>query len=142
MAKRGRVSAAALAIAGPAGLIERPKVPHDLNDEEAEVWFSVVNRMPADWFGSETYPLLSQYCRHVIQSRRVAELIEQLTGGKFEIVDYDRLLKMQERESRAIAALAGKMRISQSTTYDKSKKKGPVISLKPWETEKDRADAG
>lgn len=138
MAKRGRVSAAALAIAGPVGLTKRPSAPHDLTDEETEVWFAVVNRLPADWFPAETQPLLSQYARHAVQARRVAELIEQCAGSKsLEIADYDRLLKMQERESRALASLAVKMRISQSTTYDKSKKKGPTISLKPWETKTD-----
>lgn len=46
----------------------------------------------------------------------------------------DRLLKMQERESRVITTLATKMRISQQSTYDKSKKK-PLAGKKPWEDE-------
>lgn len=138
------MSAAALEVASVAALtvVERPRCPHDLNDEEAEVWSSVVDRLPADWFPEETHPLLSQYCRHTIQSRRIAELIEKATSDidpetkqpTLSIKDYDRLLKMQERESRAIASLATKMRVSQQTTYDKSRKKGSADTRKPWQT--------
>src|SRR4051794_40539428 len=118
MAKRGRPSAASLAIAvRPIEIVERQRPPHDLSDEETEIWAAVVNTEPADWFSPSTVPLLAQYCRHVVQSRRVAELIERATGDReLSIVDYDRLLKMQERESRAVATLATKMRISQQST--------------------------
>lgn len=51
----------------------------------------------------------------------------------FDIEEYDRLLKMQEREGRAMSSLATRMRITQQTTYDKSKKK-PVTGKKPWES--------
>ena len=51
-----------------------------------------------------------------------------------DIVSLDRLLKMQERESRAIATLATKMRLSQQSTYDKSKRK-PLMGKKPWQVE-------
>jgi hypothetical protein len=47
-----------------------------LSDEEVEVWVAVTNAEPADHFSASTTPLLAQYCRHVISSRRVAELIE------------------------------------------------------------------
>jgi hypothetical protein len=136
MAKRGRTSAAALAVA-PAVLerVERPDAPYDLTDAEAEEWWAVVNRMPADWFPRETHPLLAQYCRHRVQSQRVAKLIIDMLADKegFAIKDYDRLLRMQERESRALASLATKMRLSQQTTYDKSRKKGEIGPRKPWE---------
>jgi hypothetical protein len=39
---------------------------------------------------------------------------------------------MQEREGRALSSLATRMRLSQQTTYDKSKKK-PLQGKKPWE---------
>lgn len=137
MAKRGRVSAAAIEIAPLAvQAIHRPTAPHDLTDEETEVWASVVNRLPADWFPDETFPLLGQYCRHAVQARRIAEWIEKATSDPaLAVKDYDRLLKMQERESRALASLATKMRISQQTTYDKSRKKGESSGpRKPWES--------
>lgn len=137
MGTRGRQSAAALSVISGGGIetIRRAEPADELTEEEAEVWRLVVNRLPADWFPAETLPMLSQYCRHTVASRRVAQLIERMqsdTDG-FSIKDYDRLLKMQERESRCLASLATKMRISQQTTYDKSRKKGSVGPKKPWE---------
>ncbi len=135
MEGRGRKSAASLAVISSSGIetIERPKPPSELSDEQAFEWAAVVNRLPADWFGRETQGLLAQYCRHVVAARRVASLIEAAEAdSECSIKDYDRLLKMQEREGRAISSLATKMRLSQQTTYDKSKKKPPT-ARKPWE---------
>lgn len=136
MAKRGRVSAAAMEIA-PVGRIEtvqRQNAPHELNDEETEVWFAVVNSWAADWFSPANTPLLTQYCRHVVQARRIAELIERATGDpELSVKDYDRLLKVQERESRTIATLATKMRLSQQSTTNHRGNKTQVNPRKPWE---------
>lgn len=143
-AKRGRKSAASLEVASPSRLetIERPNCPHDLTDEESEVWFTVVNRLPADWFPAETHPLLAQYCRATIQARRVAELIEQATSDidpetkepTLTVSAYDRLLKMQARQSATLASLATKMRISQQATTNHRGNKKQVSPKKPWET--------
>ena len=134
--KRGRVSAADLAIVPmtPLGAVERLKPPHDLTDDEVEVWCAVTNAEPADHFSASTAPLLAQYCRHVISSRRVAELIERMVGGELSIRDYNELLHMQERESRVIATLATKMRISQqSTTNHRGNKNKPTQARKLWD---------
>jgi len=134
---RGKVSSAAREIAHLAAdvsAVQRPDAPYDLTDEQADEWRAIVNRMPADWFPRETWPLLAQHCRHVVNSRRVAQLIEAAEkAAQLDVEGYDRLLKMQERESRCIASLATRMRISQQATYDKSKKKGSGGFQKPWE---------
>lgn len=135
MGTRGRQSAASLSVISGSGVetIRRPDPPDELTDEQAEEWHAVVNRLPADWFPRETLPLLSQYCRHVVSSRRVAQLIERAEAAdEFDVDTYDKLLKMQEREGRAMSSLATRMRITQQTTYDKSKKK-PLQGKKPWE---------
>lgn len=136
MNKRGRKSAASIEMPTISALtlVERAKCPHDLTDEESEVWFSVVNRLPADWFPAETHPLLTQYCRSVIQARRVAELIERATADpELSVSAYDRLLKMQARCSASIAMLATKMRISQQATTNHRGNKKQVSPKKPWE---------
>lgn len=151
MGSRGRTSAAELSVISGSGVetIRRPEPPVDLTDDEAEVWRTVVNRLPSDWFPAETLPLLAQYARHTIASRRVARMIEQLdeeiaksikdgvSAGEAVLGSakmLDRLYKMQERESRCLSSLATKMRISQQTTYDKSRKKGIAAPRKPWES--------
>lgn len=136
MKTRGRDSAASqeiVRLVQPIERIERPKPPAELTDEQAEEWREVVGRMPADWFPRETHPLLTDYCRHVVMARKIAQLISQAEEGEtLDVAEYDRLGKMAERESRVIASLATKMRLTQQTTYDKSKKK-PSGVKKPWE---------
>ena len=143
MGQRGRTSSAALAVAANnvVEIVPRPEPPSELTGDQAEEWLAIVNRMPADWFPRETHGMLAQYCRHVVASRRIAQMIETLEaevaeGGAEAILEatkaFDRLFKMQEREGRAISSLATKMRLSQQSTYDKSKKK-PAVARKPWE---------
>jgi len=138
--KPGRVSAASLAVVPciDGELIRRPRPLPELNAEQAVEWRVVVDALPADWFRPETFGLLAQYCRHRVAARRVAALIASAESddGELDIGNYDRLLKMQEREGRAISSLATKMRISQQTTFDKSKKKG-TLQAKPWEMKAD-----
>ena len=136
MGRRGRTSAAALQIARPAvEICERQRAPHDLTDEETEVWAAIVGAEPADWFSPSNTPVLAQLCRHVVHARRIAELLERATSDAgLSIVDYDRLLHMQERESRMIATLATKMRLcQQSTTNHRGNKRPNVTTRKPWE---------
>lgn len=137
MKTRGRTSAAALAVTtvGKIETVARPDAPYDLTDEQSDEWWAIVNRMPADWFPRETHGMLSQYCRHVVSARRVAQLIEQaMQAEAFDVDAYNQLLIMQEREGRALSSLATRMRLSQQTTYDKSKKK-PASGKKPWEAQ-------
>lgn len=138
MGKRGPKSSASLSVltADPSKIeiVERQKPPHDLSDEEVEIWHAVVSSVAADWFTRGTTPLLSQYCRHAVQARRLAELIEKATSDpELEIKDYDRLLKMQQRESAAISMLATKMRISQQSTTNHRGNKNTQAGRKPWE---------
>ena len=137
MGKRGPSSSASLAIATKVQtleLLQRPDAPYDLNDEQSVEWWAVVNRMPADWFPRETHGLLTQYCRHIVNARRVAQLIAKCEKAKkLDVNDYNQLLIMQEREGRAISSLATRMRLTQQTVHDREKKK-PHQVAKPWET--------
>lgn len=137
MAKRGRKSAAALSVAATVTVetVERPDAPYDLTDEQADEWWAVVNRMPADWFPRETHGMLAQYCRHIVAARRVAQLVKQAESeASLDVENYDRLLKMQEREGRAISSLATRMRISQQATIRAEQARKPTQVKKPWET--------
>ena len=133
--KRGRPSGAELAVVPvtPLGVQQRIEAPHDLTGEETEVWVAVTNAEPADHFSASTAPLLAQYCRHVVSSRRVAELIERAVSGELSIRDYNELLHMQERESRVIATLATKMRLSQQSTTNHRGNKKPTQARKLWD---------
>lgn len=135
MGARGKRSTQSLAVTKTATIesVQRPDAPYDLTDEQTQEWWAVVNRMPADWFPRETHGLLAQYCRHIVTARRVAQLVSaEEAREEFDVEAYDRLLKMQEREGRALSSLATRMRISQQTTYDPERRKGSQVK-KPWE---------
>jgi len=135
MGTRGRKSSAELTVIAGSGVeaIRRPEPPEELSDEQAGEWTAIVSRMPADWFPRETHGLLTQYCRHVAAARRIAQLIARTeASNEFDLGEYGELLKLQEREGRAISSLATRMRLTQQTTYDKSKKK-PSSGQRPWD---------
>lgn len=137
MGQRGRKSSASLMIAPGQSVqaVDRPDPPDELTEEQGRVWYAVTDSMPADWFGRETHEMLAQYCRHTVAARRVSQLISQLEKAEeFDVGEYDTLLKMQEREGRALSSLATRMRMTQQTQYDKSKKRGSGAAKKPWES--------
>ena len=138
--KRGRRSAAEQALtkakAAPV-VVTRPDPPTELTDEQCGVWNAVVDSHPADWFGPSAYPVLIQYCRHVVAARRVAQLIEQLvdTADGLNVLQFDKLLATQDRESRAIASLATKLRITPQATTNHRGNKVDNSVRKPWQSE-------
>jgi len=116
--KPGRKSSASLQTVSIDCKSVRPTAPDCLTTDQAEVWQSVVKSMPADWFGAETHPLLSQYCRHVITARVVDKLIAERAAGELDLKLYNRLLIMRARESAALTALARTMRMTQQSRID------------------------
>lgn len=137
MEGRGRKSTASLAVvsSNPIAAVNRPSPPSELTPEQADEWVAIVNRLPADWFPRETHPILVSYVRHVVAARHIAQLIAKLERSKaVEIDDYDKLLKLQERETRAITACARSMRLTQQSTYLPTKQKPDAID-NPWDDE-------
>jgi len=135
MGTRGRKSAAELAVIGSQGVVQmtRPKPPEELTDEQAEEWRAIVNQQPAERFTAETHGMLAAYCRHVVALRRIGQMVSACESAEeFDLKEYDRLLKMQERESRCIASLAVRLGFAYSTAYEKRK---PAKGGKrmPWE---------
>lgn len=119
MAKRGRKSAAELAVAPPANLQtarSRPVPPEGLRDDEREIWKRVVSAMPGDWFHREHLDMLKAFCQHAARSdkfNRMASVIDPKdVGEQISLENLDRISRMAERESRAALALARSMRIT------------------------------
>jgi len=148
MAQRGRKSAAELAVAAivaPVNSESRLTAPVHLTDAEREVWLQVVNDQPANAFTPTHSPLLEQYCRHVVQSRLLAD--EILNFDRAWLADddglkrYDRLLAMQEREGRAASSLATRLRITRQATVDPKTagraSRNQARARKPWEIASD-----
>jgi hypothetical protein len=106
----------------PVSSTDRPEPPADLTPEQRIEWALVVNSAPADWFAPYNHSVLAQYCRHAVAARRVAQLIQQFESQDgFDVSEYDRLLKMQERESRVISSLLTKLRLTPQSIYSARK---------------------
>ncbi|RME62412.1 MAG: hypothetical protein D6782_12255 [Alphaproteobacteria bacterium] len=139
MKQRGRKSSASLEVVRPVGASaanDPPAPPSELPEEQADVWRVVCSAQPDDWWGPEMAEVLAQYCRHVVAARRVADLIEQQEAGvDLDIETYDRLLRMQEREGRAMSSLATRLRLTPQSKALPSKG-GPKRKTvkRPWET--------
>lgn len=143
MKQRGRKSAVALATSSNAVEVVSapPAPPLELTPEQCEVWKEIASSMPADWFDRATFALLKQYCRHEIESRRIAQLIDQEVSRAedFDPERYDKLLSMQKRESDVLSTLATKMRLAQQSRYgargaDSHKKRSNTSAAPPpWQ---------
>lgn len=140
MGARGRKSSTELAARGAVALVERPDAPLDLTPEQAEEWQQIVDSLPADWFNRENFPLLAQYCRHVVDARRIAQLIDQECARKdMDVAAYTELLKSQRQETAALKTLAASMRLAQQAKYNAQSaatagKRGRTVS-RPWESD-------
>jgi hypothetical protein len=141
MGARGRptISTHTQAFLGQLEAAKRPDPPATLEAEAAAEWRKVVNRMPPDWFPDETLAVLEQRCRHVVWMRRTADEIEKMLvkkGGKFKIEEYNFLQRLAITQSRMLLNFDDKMRLTQQSTHDKSKRKGAARTKKiPWQEE-------
>jgi hypothetical protein len=117
MIQRGRKGPDA--VRGEIAVIERPQAPLALTPDETDEWRAVVDAMPADWFPRETWPLLAQYCRHSVTSRRIGQLIDQaMAEPEIDLGKLDKLTQMQARETSSLKAMAAAMRLAQQSTWN------------------------
>jgi len=139
MGTRGRTSMAELMVPeNPLEIIQRPDAPYDLTDEQAGEWRAIVNTMPADHFMRGNFPLLSQLCRHIVASRRLNQLIEQVSSEKnLDRKELGALLQLQATESAAITRLSRSMRLTQQSVMKAETTKHPrnKLTKNPWDSE-------
>jgi hypothetical protein len=135
--QRGRKGAAQFETTGAVMVVSRPGAPLDLTEAETEEWMAIVDAMPADWFARETWPLLGQYCRHIVGARRIAQLVDaEISAAEIDFRMLDKMMRSQARETMAMRALAASLRLSQQSTWnaksaDTAKAKRTVKRL--WE---------
>lgn len=141
MKTRGRDSAAALAVVKPGNVetLRRPQPPRSLTPDEAHEWAAIVNELPADYFRRENLPLLEAYVFHVCNRRLIAKHYQTRLAAGAETDELDQVSKMHERESRSVSSLATRMRLTQHSNYDKTRKK-PSNAPATWSKEQELAD--
>ena len=115
MRKRGRKSSAELSIAPISVEARRPSAPAALTENQARIWQDIVETQPGGWFRPAEEPLLVAFCRHVDAANAVAREINAFDSGSSDSGVLDRLLRMHERETRAMSSLATRMRFTQQS---------------------------
>ena len=132
MGDRGRKSANELSVVkfDPERL---PRPPAHLPAEVQAEWEAIVPMLTAT--DRSRWSLIESYCKHSVAQRHIGQLIQELEGNPdFDVARYDKLLKMQERESRAMASLAIRLGIAQSSSYERQKRNSGG-ARPPWQFE-------
>lgn len=111
-----RKSVAALSVVTPLPT-SLPPVPDDLTSRaERELWQSVVESKPADWFGPDSLPVLKEYVRACITCDLLADKVRTAIGGN-DASTVKFFLDIRDKESRRVASLATKLRLTQQSRY-------------------------
>src|SRR5690348_11664051 len=115
MGTRGRTSSAALSVVAGTAIDGRPQAPADLTEFQRDVWNRTVGNEAADVFRTAALQqLLKEYCRHVESAHRVSALIAlvEKPGAAVDLDEYEKLLRMRDRETKALADKATKLRLT------------------------------
>ena len=115
MRKRGRKSSAELSVVVVSPEARRPSPPAELTEKQAQIWQDIVDTQPGGWFRPAEDPLLVAFCRHVDAATFISKKVDafDFEGGDLSVLE--RLLRMHERETRAISSLATRMRFTQQS---------------------------
>ncbi len=141
MGARGRKSAAELATITGTGIAvtRRPEPPAHLGDDAAEIWRSITNSLPADWFSAGTLPLLEALCGLTVSQRNTIRALQRIEreDDDFERDEWERVLKQLGEVSGRIATLATRMRLTPQSRYGARGADTAARSVgdgpKPWE---------
>jgi len=106
-----------------------PPAPDGLEPDVADVWRALAARMPVDWFTPETFPVLTELCRHVVYAREIAAQIAAVRAkfvaeGKDILTDprccqvLGTLKQQHATQSDRIARLSTKLRLTLTSRYD------------------------
>src|SRR5690606_6228688 len=85
--------------------------PAGVTEEQAQAWRETVSARSADFFGPDQVPMLAEYCRAVVTCRLLGAQIEAAFAGG-DPVELKAALDMRDKESRRLASLATKLRLT------------------------------
>lgn len=136
-----RKSDAALSVV-TGNLGQRPDPPPDLTPAESAVWRATVASEAADFFRTDALrELLKDYCRHRVSAAGLSAQINlydaDLAMDPITVAMLNRLLMMRDRETRAAADKATKLRLTNQSRYTPqaaaTAAKNASVQKKPWE---------
>jgi hypothetical protein len=116
---------------------QRPEPPPKLTRDEGHEWKAIVGRMPQDWFPAETWPVLVDLCRIIVNSDKVNAMVNaELSKASVDDKRLSELMKLQMGYSKSIGIACAKLRITPQARYKQSKAtttRDRTPSLRPWE---------
>lgn len=140
MGQRGRTSGAALSVVAGTAIDGRPRAPSDMTEFQQDVWDRIVGSEAGDFFRtSASQQLLKEYCRHVESAHRVSSMVAlyEKPGAAVNIGEYEQLLRMRDRETKALADKATKLRLTNQSRYTPqaagTAAKKATTERKPWQ---------
>jgi hypothetical protein len=117
MQQPGRKSSAALSVVS--SIDGRPKAPADLTEFQQDVWDRTVANEAADVFRTAALQqLLKEYCRHVETAHCLTQQVDRaMVATNLSMQELDTLLRMRDRETKALADKATKLRLTNQSRY-------------------------
>ena len=141
MGQRGRASGAALSVVAGTDIDGRPEPPSDMTEFQRQVWKRTVANEAAEVFRTAALQqLLKEYCRHVETADRLSKQVDLYTaeGSNHSLQDVDTLLRIRDRETKALADKATKLRLTNQSRYTPkaaaTAAKNSGQARKPWQT--------
>ena len=144
--KRGRKSTASKQTAKvhviDGGAPALPQAPASLNADEMDVWNRVVRTEPPEFFNTDVLlDMLADYCRHRVASDVLSKTIAEFKPEWLKMEEgasrYDKLLRMRDRETKAVIRCATKLRITNQSRYTKGSaataSRNTTRTARPWE---------
>ena len=120
MKQRGRRSSAKLAVVSEIK-DHRPQPPKELNKDEAELWRSITQTKPPEWWDAGSIPLLLDYCKLHTSCATVQAEIDSFAPEWLRDDDglerYNKLISIRDKMHGRQAQLAMKMRLTQQSRY-------------------------
>lgn len=113
---------------------EAPEPPTRLTDERATIWRDIVESLPADWFTTETLPLLEAYVNRIYSIRVVEKAIADELAKPAEARSLALLgdsAQFVRAEISAMQRLATALRLSQHSRRD-AKRSSAAPAKMPW----------
>jgi hypothetical protein len=144
MMQRGQKSAAKLSVLRNDRVDTRPQPPPDLPPWQRDLWLRVVRtEHPSAFATASSQEQLKLYLRHAEAAHLLAKQIEIVQRGDLSdgsvLSDYDRLLRMRDRETKGLSNLARALRLcnqsrySEVTAANKAKQVAADVEKRPWE---------
>jgi hypothetical protein len=110
---------ASLAVVTPIDPKRYPPAPPSLSARQQELWSKIVRSKPVDWFDPGSLPILQALTAHIETAERIEVQFRDLGDltDSEQLDRLDKLSRLRDRESKAVATLSAKLRLTLQSRY-------------------------